>query len=437
MSENLFEEPPVDQDDTRPTMTVPKVEPGEKNKTSNRLFGFFLLLLALGLTAGAGIILLLPADSSESTPVTQPAVVQNPTNTAAPTLPLTPAGVINDPIGAMIEVYPTLDPQTALSLLEKPIEAPPQDFTRIARNLTDPFTIIPARERTEVIKHTVQQGETIESIAVRYGITPESIVWSNSRRVIQAIRPGDELNIPPVDGVYTTTSGATLSIRDYAERYKVDDPFIILDSPYNPQLAGLGPDDVPPNNTPIFIPGGEAEEVVWVANIEVSDSGDSGSSNSGSTGNTARPTQGPPMVSFARGEAGSCGSQPITGGTLWGNPLARGTYTITRGFSSYHSGIDLAAPIGTPVYAANGGSVIFAGWNSWGYGYMIALIHGPNMTVYAHLSEIYVSCGQYVDTGTIIGAVGNTGNSSGPHLHFEIRSGSNYEPYDPAATIGF
>lgn len=436
MSENHIEEPPFDKDDTRPTMTVPIVEPGPNNDPSGRLLGFFLLLIAFALTLGAVVVMTLPGDEEETPQATQPAVVQQPTSTPAEVLPITPVNVIDDPIGAMIEVSPTLDTQTVVTILEKPIELPEEDLTRIERNLVDPFTVIPARARTEVTKYTVQQGDTIDTIAARYGLEPESIVWSNSRQIIQAIRPGDELNIPPVDGVYTTTSGATLSITDYANRYNIQDAFLILDSPYNPQLAGLDPDDVPPNNTPIFIPGGEAEEVVWVANIEVSDSeGNTSSGNNSSSGNTE--PQGPPTVSFARGESGSCGSQVISGGTIWGNPLARGSYTITRGYSSYHSGIDLAAPIGTPVYAANGGRVIFAGWNSWGYGYMIAVIHGPNMTVYAHLSEIYVSCGQDVATGTIIGGVGNTGNSSGPHLHFEIRSGTGYEPYDPAATLGF
>jgi murein DD-endopeptidase MepM/ murein hydrolase activator NlpD len=85
--------------------------------------------------------------------------------------------------------------------------------------------------------------------------------------------------------------------------------------------------------------------------------------------------------------------------------------------------------------AANGGTVIFAGWNSWGYGYTVVLAHGPYTTLYGHLSNIYVGCRQWVDPGTVIAAVGSSGNSSGPHLHFEIRS--NDVPQDPTFTLAF
>jgi murein DD-endopeptidase MepM/ murein hydrolase activator NlpD len=118
------------------------------------------------------------------------------------------------------------------------------------------------------------------------------------------------------------------------------------------------------------------------------------------------------------------------------NPLDGG-YVITRGFASWHAGIDLAAPVGTQVKAANGGRVIFSGWDSFGYGYMIAIVHGPTITLYAHLSEYYTNCGQDVVAGQVIGAVGNTGNSSGPHLHFEIRGTSSNQTQDPAGIISF
>jgi murein DD-endopeptidase MepM/ murein hydrolase activator NlpD len=111
------------------------------------------------------------------------------------------------------------------------------------------------------------------------------------------------------------------------------------------------------------------------------------------------------------------------------------SYTITRPFTSWHTGIDLAAPSGTPVLAANGGVVIFAGWNSWGYGNTIVLSHGPFTTLYGHLSSINVGCRQVVNAGQVIGGVGSSGNSSGPHLHFEIRYLD--VPTNPASTIGF
>ncbi|MBE0690682.1 MAG: M23 family metallopeptidase, partial [Anaerolineae bacterium] len=79
--------------------------------------------------------------------------------------------------------------------------------------------------------------------------------------------------------------------------------------------------------------------------------------------------------------------------------------------------------------------VIFRGWNSFGYGYAIVLAHGPFTTVYGHLSDINVSCGQSVSPGQVIGGSGNSGNSSGPHLHFEIRYNDIVQ--DPTTVMAF
>ncbi len=87
---------------------------------------------------------------------------------------------------------------------------------------------------------------------------------------------------------------------------------------------------------------------------------------------------------------------------------------------SFHTGLDIAAPLGSPVFAADDGIVKFAGRNG-GYGLMILIDHGTYQTVYAHLSKIDVFKGQYVKKGQLIGRVGSTGISTGPHLHFEVR----------------
>ena len=91
-------------------------------------------------------------------------------------------------------------------------------------------------------------------------------------------------------------------------------------------------------------------------------------------------------------------------------------------FSSYHLGIDLAAAEGTPVFAADSGTVVYAGWNDSGYGNLVAIDHNNGYkTIYAHLSSISVGCGDNVTAGSMIGLSGNTGRSTGGHLHFEIR----------------
>jgi murein DD-endopeptidase MepM/ murein hydrolase activator NlpD len=95
---------------------------------------------------------------------------------------------------------------------------------------------------------------------------------------------------------------------------------------------------------------------------------------------------------------------------------------ITQGYWYGHRAIDIGAPSGSAVLATDGGFISFAGWTDVGYGYLIVVDHANGFaTYYAHLSNIYVMEGQAVDRGKVIGAVGNTGNSTGPHLHFEVR----------------
>ncbi|WP_196002005.1 peptidoglycan DD-metalloendopeptidase family protein [Clostridium sp. 1001271B_151109_B4] len=102
--------------------------------------------------------------------------------------------------------------------------------------------------------------------------------------------------------------------------------------------------------------------------------------------------------------------------------------------SSVHKGIDIAKDLGANVNASLEGKVIQAGYNNGGYGNLIVLEHNNNMkTYYAHLSNIYVNVGDTVKQGDIIGAIGSTGNSTGPHLHFELRV--NNEPVDPSKYI--
>lgn len=103
---------------------------------------------------------------------------------------------------------------------------------------------------------------------------------------------------------------------------------------------------------------------------------------------------------------------------------------LTQEFHPGHNGLDYGVVVGTPVQATMDGKVVYAGWNDEGYGNLIIVENGPYRTYYAHLSEIPVSLGQTVQAGSVIGLSGNTGNSTGPHLHYEIRL--NGQPVNPA-----
>ena len=114
------------------------------------------------------------------------------------------------------------------------------------------------------------------------------------------------------------------------------------------------------------------------------------------------------------------------------------THPLT-GKRRFHSGLDIAAPTGAPVVATESGTIVSAGWNG-GYGKAIVIQHnGTQQTLYGHLSEISVQSGQSIAKGTVIGLVGSTGNSSGPHLHFESRmsNGSSWVAVDPSQAIQY
>ena len=138
----------------------------------------------------------------------------------------------------------------------------------------------------------------------------------------------------------------------------------------------------------------------------------------------------------AAGSGGGGGSANASGSFLW--PVASYVYVSSRfglrvhpitGEKKSHTGIDIASNQGTAVYASDGGSVTLAGWNG-GYGNCIMIDHGNGyVTLYGHLSSISVSVGQTVSQGATIGAVGSTGNSTGPHLHFEVlKNGTRIDP---------
>jgi len=108
---------------------------------------------------------------------------------------------------------------------------------------------------------------------------------------------------------------------------------------------------------------------------------------------------------------------------------------LTQDFHTGHNGLDFGIPVGTEVKSTMDGNVIYAGWNNQGYGNLVIVENGDYKTYYAHLSSIPVAVGDSITAGATIGLSGNTGNSTGPHLHYEIRR--NNTPIDPtAATLG-
>lgn len=267
------------------------------------------------------------------------------------------------------------------------------------------FTVIPNDVRSIVVRYTVQPGDSVFGIADQFGLQPETILWGNYEVLNDdphMLRPGQELNILPLDGVYYQwEAGDTLA--GVADRFQVD-PREISGWPGN-QLDPLQP-QISAGDW-VVIPGGEREFQQWFVPTIARGRAGVGTAfgPGGCTGD------------FTGGAVG-------TGGFIW--PTANHTLS-GNDYWSGHLAIDLAAGTGAPVWASDSGVVVFSGWAYGGYGIMVMIDHGNGwQTVYAHLSQSTVDCGASVSQGQQIGLAGSTGNSTGPHLHFEIRLNSGF-----------
>jgi hypothetical protein len=268
----------------------------------------------------------------------------------------------------------------------------------------DLHTIFPERERIEIAKYVVKEGDTLFGIGDQYNLKPDTILWGNWYTMggdPHTLRPGQELNILPVDGVLHIWSLGE-GLNGVAKFYRVT-PEDIINWPGN----NLDPDidrTNPPieEGTALVIPGGRRDPPSWQM-IQI--------------------TRSNPAVAQVLGP-GYCGA--ISGGLIGDGVF--GWPTDSRWLSGYHympgvhEAIDIGGAIGVPIMASDDGVVVYSGWNDWGYGYVVVLDHGNGwQTLYAHLSSINLGCGQSASQGQVIGAMGCTGNCTGPHLHFEMR----------------
>ncbi len=248
-----------------------------------------------------------------------------------------------------------------------------------------------------IATYTVQDGDSISEIAASYGVSVDTILWANGLTRKSAIKPGTTLVILPVSGVrHTVRKGETLA--NIARSFGADADDI---ASYNGLDTAVGL----VAGTTLIVPGGEVIAPVVKKPIisvkvpaRIKTGGSFGAIRSvGDTANTS---------SFTNPAPAARASQGIHG---W-------------------NGVDMAGPAGSSVLAAAGGTVIVSrtgGWNG-GYGNYIVIDHGDGtQTLYAHLSAVDVSVGQRASRGERIGGIGNTGKSSGNHLHFEVRGAKN------------
>jgi len=251
--------------------------------------------------------------------------------------------------------------------------------------------------------YTVQRGDTPNAIADMFGIAPETLLGGNPflSEESSLLQTGVELIILPIDGVlHDVQIGDTL--QGLSQQYGIPEEEIIAYGPNSLEFPfRLYPD------SQILVPGAVRELFVWTP---------------------------PTLASVGGTSAEGSGVKPIIVGTgTFVFPV--GSRNFTQFFWYGHPGLDIALSEGNAVYASDTGTVTYAGWNQYGYGNLVVINHGNGYeTFYGHLGGINVGPGQIVYQGNVIGSTGNSGNSSGPHIHFEIRLNNNRD--NPCFYIG-
>lgn len=249
------------------------------------------------------------------------------------------------------------------------------------------FVEIINRKNDAITIYQVKEGDTISQIADMFEVSVNTIKWANG--LDRPIAPGDQLVILPISGIkHTVKAGGTIT--DIAKKYNADAKEIAL-------FNGISIE------TPLT-----TGQVVIVPNVDLVQEEPKKSTKTVAK----KPTT---------GTSGSSGS------SSWMiKPVSKGYRS--QGIHGYNA-VDLAAPVGTPIYAAAGGTVLIAkadgGWNG-GYGNYVVIKHSNGaQTLYAHMNTVGVSAGESISQGNQIGSVGNTGKSTGAHLHFEVRGAKN------------
>ncbi|HLD11291.1 MAG TPA: M23 family metallopeptidase [Patescibacteria group bacterium] len=290
-------------------------------------------------------------------------------------------GVVGTPLFA--STYPGLAQEPTLNIESTPTTVEINVMASPTGEI-DVSTQISEKPRDKIITYTVQSGDTLSQIAEKFGISVDTIKWENNLSSVNSITAGDEIRILPVTGVAHTVKKSE-TVYSIAKKYSMN-PQLIVDFPFNSFTSEefdlqvgqivIVPDGVPPK-APVT------------------------------------PRSAP--VQYAVIPSGSVGA---TGQFIW---PAGGQ--LTQYFSSWHPGIDIANRSAPGIAAADSGTVIVAGYpDRSGYGNRVIIDHGNGYTtLYAHLSRVYVTPGQVVQRGQVIGQMGSSGRSTGTHLHIEIR----------------
>ncbi|HTL39446.1 MAG TPA: M23 family metallopeptidase [Methylomirabilota bacterium] len=246
--------------------------------------------------------------------------------------------------------------------------------------------------RSGITKYQVASGDTVIGIASSFGISPQTIMMENKISEDSILKPGQELTILPTTGItHTITSGDTLSA--LLKKYSIsEESFLDANNIESFDDLAVGAVAVIPLNN-VTLPASTTTKFVKDTSNQIA-------------------------LKQSTTPASLLGSGPVD--FMWPTPVR----TITQGFSSRHTGLDISDSKMEPIYAAADGYVEISGYQSNGYGNTIVINHGSGFkTRYGHASELYVTAGEHVTKGQLIAKQGHTGRVrgvTGIHLHFEI-----------------
>lgn len=262
-------------------------------------------------------------------------------------------------------------------------------------------TKVSKKTRKEVVEYTVKSGDSISTIASDFDISVNTILWENGLTAYSLIRPGDKLVILPSTGInHKVVKGDNLN--SVATSYGVEPETIVI-------ANKLSDDQKLVVGQKIFIPGGRKKYVAPA------------------TPKPATSSYNPIAVikDLINPDAGSTPANKM----FW---PAKGV--ITQYYTWRHHGLDIANKQGTPIYSCESGTIVYASWSKAGYGNMVEVDHGNGKhTRYGHFYQISVKVGDKVERGQVLGLMGTTGKSTGPHLHLEVRI--NNVTYNPLSYI--
>lgn len=253
----------------------------------------------------------------------------------------------------------------------------------------EPLSIDPsAYEKIRRVEYVVQAGDTISEIAYAFDLEPGTILSLNPIGDVRRLLPGTTLSIANRDGLFHAVQPGE-SLSEIADSYGIDVSAILDANDVESSVLSVG--------DALFIPGASMREQDYLLAI----------------GELFQW----PVRSFTFTSGYGMREHPISG--IW----------------HMHTAIDLANRTGTPILAAGSGRVVHVENQTSNYGKMIIMDHGNGFrTLYAHLDSFGVAWGDYVSAGDQIGTMGNTGRSTGPHLHFSVFRGS--QPVDPLSQLG-